>query len=196
MVPNLSETVHKELLIYCDASECAIAAVCYLHVRYSHGSSAVGFFLGKTKLTPASCTTIPRLELSSAVLALEISQIVVDHLKIEIDKIKFFSDSKVTLGYICNDTKRFYVYVANRVAKIRSYSEPSQWHYIRSEKNPADVETRSIQPCDLQGSALLCGPSVYDSHTSTDASHFHLVAPENDVEIRTNKSDIQEVIIN
>ncbi|XP_061167901.1 uncharacterized protein LOC133176855 [Saccostrea echinata] len=195
IVPNLSTAVSKELRIYCDASERAIAAVCFLHVTYPDSSCSTGFVLGKAKLAPSSCTTIPRLELCSAVLAVEISQNVVDHLQTNLDNIQFFSDSKVTLGYIHNNTKRFYVYVANRVAKIRSYTEPFQWKYIRSEMNPADIGTRGIQPSNLQASAWLLGPADDgDLHRSPNTFDYNLVQPEDDVEIRSHKTEVKEFV--
>ncbi|CAG2210029.1 unnamed protein product [Mytilus edulis] len=195
IVPNLSNAVNKELFIYCDASELAIAAVCYLHVSYSDGSTSTGFVLGKAKVAPAKCTTIPRLELCSAVLGVEIAQIAVDHLQINIDNIKYFSDSRVVLGYINNEKRRFFVYVANRVARIRSYSEPTQWLYVRSEKNPADIGTRGIHPADLQNSLWLHGPSRIEApNVSLDKdSDFSLIQPDVDVEIRSNKVDIENV---
>ena len=41
----------------------------------------------------------------------------------------FFTDSKVDLGYIYNEQKRFTKYVARRAEIIRSHSEPSNWKY-------------------------------------------------------------------
>ena len=49
MVPNLCESHKKELLIYCDASEHAIATVCYLHVSYANGSTSTGFVHWKSE---------------------------------------------------------------------------------------------------------------------------------------------------
>ncbi|XP_061170284.1 uncharacterized protein LOC133179579 [Saccostrea echinata] len=148
----------------------------------------------KAKPASSSCTTIPRIELCSAVLAVEISQNVVDHFQTNLHNIQFFSDSKVTLGYIHNNTKRFYVYVANRVAKIRSYTEPSQWKYIRSEMNPADIGTRGIQPSNLQASAWLLGPADDgDLHRSPNTFDYNLVQPE-DVEIRSHKTEVKEFV--
>ena len=123
-------------MIYCDASEQAIAAVGYFKVFYAN-SSATGFVFGKAKVSPLSGHTIPRLELCAAVLAVKIAQVIVEHLQLKLDSIKFFSDSRVVLGYINNETKRFYTYVANRVAHIRNFSKPSQWFYVRSETNHA-----------------------------------------------------------
>lgn len=67
IVPKLCEALRRELLVYCDASELAIAAVCYLKAKYSDGSSSQGFVLGKAKVAPVSGHTIPRLELCAAV---------------------------------------------------------------------------------------------------------------------------------
>ena len=40
----------------------------------------------------------------------------------------FWSDSKVVLGYIHNDSRRFHIFVANRVQQIRESTNPNQWH--------------------------------------------------------------------
>ncbi|XP_061185131.1 uncharacterized protein LOC133193178 [Saccostrea echinata] len=152
IVPNLSEAYRKELLIFCDASELAISAVCYLKTQCHNGSISQGFVLGKVKVPPVSGHTIPRLELCGAALAVDIGQIAKEQLKIEIDDVKYFSDSRIVLGYIHNVKKRFFVYVSNRIAHILSLSDPSQWCNIRSEINPAneircnkfDIETKTV----------------------------------------------------
>ena len=42
-----------------------------------------------------------------------------------------------------NDTKRFHVYVANRVQEIRNRSNVSDWNYV-PKLNPADDASRGI----------------------------------------------------
>lgn len=54
------------------------------------------------------------------------------------DEVHFYSDSKVALGYIYNESRCFYVYVLNRVQRVRQLTKPEQWHYVPSELNPAD----------------------------------------------------------
>lgn len=189
IVPNLSEAHRKELLIFCDASELAIAAVCYLKVHYPDGSTSQGFVLGKAKVAPVSGHTIPRLELCAAVLGVNVGQTAKEQLKIEIDDVKYFSDSRIVLGYINNAKKRFFVYVANRIAHILSLSDPSQWSYIRSEINPADVSTRGILPREMQNCVWISNLEKTDIITSEE--HFPLVSPEEDKEIRCNKTDIE-----
>ena len=191
IVPHLSETDSRELLIYCDASELAIAAVCFLKVTYKDSNTATGYVLGKAKVAPVSGQTIPRLELCAAVLATEVAQLAIDHLKIDLDSVKYFSDSRVVLGYINNDKKRFFIYVANRVARIRAVSNPSQWYYVRSEMNPADASTRGIHASNLESSSWLLGPKS-SNDTPTTCEVHELVNPDNDKEVRVNKLDVKQ----
>jgi hypothetical protein len=58
--------------------------------------------MGKAKPAPQAEHSIPRLELCGAVLATEIGQLVAKQLDILPSKIKYFTDSKVVLGYIRN----------------------------------------------------------------------------------------------
>ena len=73
---------------------------------------------------------------------MEIAELVVSELDIDPNNLQFYTDSKVVLGYIYNETRRFYVYVSNRVERIRKSTRPEQWHYVLTTQNPADVPTR------------------------------------------------------
>ncbi|XP_072021513.1 uncharacterized protein [Amphiura filiformis] len=71
----------------------------------------------------------------------------------------FWTDSMVVLGYIQNDTRRFHTFVANRVQKIRDYTDPAQWRHVKTDQNPADEASRGISPYDLvHTSKWLTGP--------------------------------------
>ncbi|XP_064467706.1 uncharacterized protein LOC135378578 [Ornithodoros turicata] len=141
---SLSSACRRELCIFSDASTKAIAAVAYLRSTDSSGETHVGFVLRKVKLAPKREHTIPRLELCGTVLAVEMADVIVNELDVSLDAIKFYTDSRVVLGYICNESRRFYVYVSNRVERIRRSSHPGQWNYVPSEKSPADVATRTV----------------------------------------------------
>jgi hypothetical protein len=79
-VSCLSQTVTKELHVYADASEKAIAAGAYLRTLDKDGNPDLGFVLGKAKVAPTNGHTIPRLELCAAVLAVEIAQCALEQL--------------------------------------------------------------------------------------------------------------------
>nr|XP_034339039.1 uncharacterized protein LOC117693077 [Crassostrea gigas] len=163
----------------------AIAAVTFLKMTDTKGGVHVGYIMGKAKVAPLHGHSIPRLELCAAVLAVQISETISNELDLERNSFHFFSDSQVVLGYIHNSTKRFYMYVTNRVAKIRKLSQPHQWSYVHTESNPADAATRSIPPDKLQNSLWLQGPpSLYEPTEESNDTKFPLVNVDQDKEIR------------
>jgi ribonuclease HI len=99
--------------VFCDASERAIATVAYLRSQEKDHDPCIGFVIGKTKVAPLYGHRIPRLELCAAVLAVDISELATYHLGIKLDDIKFYSDSKVVLRYINNQTRKLFIYVSH-----------------------------------------------------------------------------------
>ncbi|XP_026113195.1 uncharacterized protein LOC113091779 [Carassius auratus] len=177
----------RELCIFSDASILAIAAVAYLRVIDSNGQLHVGFVMGKSKLAPFPAHTVPRLELCAAVLAVELMELIKEEIDIEFHNIQFYTDSRIVLGYIHNVTRRFYMYVANRVARIRKTTEPSQWHYVCSEQNPADHATRFVAAAHLPLTNWFSGPEFLrecDPIGCSLGESYGLVKAEEDVEIR------------
>ena len=191
-VPS-SDLVSKEVHVYTDASEDAIAAVAYLRAVDHNEESHQGFILGKAKVAPKNGVTIPRLELCAAVLGIEIAEVIRDQLDIPSSDFRFHTDSKVVLGYIYNRTRRFYTYVSNRVQRIRKFSQPEQWCYVPSEYNPADQATRSIPADSMSDSSWIRGSSRkfprqdsarQSSASDSSSADYDLIDSETDKEIR------------
>ena len=63
---------------------------------------------------------------------------------ISISSSYFWTDSKISLQYINNESRRFKTYVANRVSEIRDVSKPSQWRPCPGLFNPADDASRGL----------------------------------------------------
>ena len=101
----LTQATSKELNIFCDASETAIADVAHTHLTDSSGPQRLGFILGQAKLAPKHGHTIPRLELCAAVLTTELLNTIHSELDIEFEAVKFFSDSKVAWGIFLTISK-------------------------------------------------------------------------------------------
>ncbi|KAI2646342.1 Transposon Tf2-6 polyprotein [Labeo rohita] len=152
---SLTFTQKKELCFFSDASTVAIGAVAYFKVVDSNNQCQVGFVMGKAKLAPCPAHTIPRLELCAAMLAVEMYEMIRDEIDEEIDSVKFFTDSRIVLGYIYNVRKRFYVYIANSVARIRKSTNPDQCCYVNTNDNPADLATKAIPAERLQDVGFL-----------------------------------------
>ncbi|RXN38500.1 hypothetical protein ROHU_001053 [Labeo rohita] len=123
---SMSSASKREVIIFSDASTLAIAAVAYLRVVTVDGQCHVGFIMAKSKLAPYPAHTVPCLELCAAVLAVELAELITEELDLNLTAVKFYTDSKIVLRYIHNTSRRFYVYVANRVAQIRSSTKPEQ----------------------------------------------------------------------
>ena len=72
----------------------------------------------------------------------------------------FWTDSKVVLGYIQNNTKRFRIFVANKIHQIHKSCRVEQWRYVPSKRNPADHASCGLGVADVeeQTSTWIHGP--------------------------------------
>ncbi|XP_011669772.2 uncharacterized protein LOC100889397 [Strongylocentrotus purpuratus] len=143
---------------FCDASESAYGVVSYLRMTSEGGQVHCNIILAKAKLAPLKKMTIPRLELMAAALAVTMDRKIRKELDFPLNESVFWTDSTIVLHYIRSDNKRFRTFVANRISTIRDASEPRQWRYVNTEKNPADDVSRGLTPDKLNG-RWLKGPS-------------------------------------
>jgi len=115
--------------------------------------------MARSTLAPLKHTTLPRLELAAAVLAVKLDQFLRRELEVEVDESKFWTDSTSVLKYTGNKDKCFHVFLANRLALIHSHTEISQWHHVSTSHNPADLTSRGTTADRLLNSCLwFCGP--------------------------------------
>lgn len=54
----------------------------------------------------------------------------------------FWTDSSTILRYLENEDKTYCTFVANRINKITNATDKSQWCFVPSEDNPADIASR------------------------------------------------------
>ena len=63
---------------------------------------------------------------------------------------KHFGQSEVVLGYNQNESRKFKVFVANRIEMIRDHTDINQWHYVGTKDNPANYSSRGIDRANDQ----------------------------------------------
>lgn len=113
--------------------------------------------------------TIPRLELCGALLAARLSSKVIEALRLRVTNTYYWTDSSVTLGWICSPTQNLKTFVANRVAEIQQLTANGSWRHIPGVQNPADLASRDVSPSQVADaniwwhgpSFLLEGPSAW-----------------------------------
>ena len=145
--------------------------------------------MGKSRVSPIKHTTIPRLELTAATVAVKVAALVIEELKINDLHTCYWTDSKIVLGYIFNDMKRYKVYVANRVQVIRSYTKKEQWRYVDTEENPSDCASRGISPRETRKKDVwLHGPAfLRNFENSWKEAVPEIAVDDGDPEVKTVK---------
>ena len=177
---------------FADASQFAFGAVSYLRMVDSTDNAYCSFFMAQSRLAHIKPTTVPRLELSAAVLAVQLDETLKSELEIPLHQSVFWTDSTTVLQYIRNESARFHTFVSNRLTVIHEHSEPSQWRYVNSEFNPADDASRGLTvDTMIQNSRWLNGPEFLTKEEHfwpRDPSHHQMELSTDDPEV---KRDVQ-----
>ena len=190
---GLNLTMRVELHHFSDASTNGYGACSYL--RFIDGDEVhCCLVTSKARVAPVKIVTIPRLELTAAVIAVKLSLKLREELKINVDEEYFWCDSQIVLAYLNNDAKRFHVFVANRVQFVRDHTKPSQWNYIPTEENPADHASRGQSAIELLTSNWFTGPAFLHS-TDIKFKHVtetHLLLGDPEVELQAFNCQIED----
>ena len=148
----------KTMHIFSDASEDAIGNVSYFRNVSTTGKVELSFVRGESKVSPRAATTIPRLELCAAAEAVLSARRIISQLKTPPAEVYFYSDSKVVLAYLRNESKRFTRYIQRRIDIVLQGSELSSWKFVNTSQNPADHATRPKTPEQLLQTNWFRGP--------------------------------------
>ncbi len=142
-----------ELHVFSDASEAAFGAVAYL--RYTTGDTIhCRFLMGKSRVAPLKFVTVPRLELTAALVAANLSSHILKELDLPVRRVILWTDSAIVLRYLTNCSSRYVTFVANRVRRILELTDASQWRHVPTSSNPADIASRKLTPRSVQKMSL------------------------------------------
>ena len=133
-----------ELHHFSDASNLGYGQCSYLKVIDTKDNVKCSLIMAKSRVSPMKMVTIPRLELTAAVVSCQISNLLNRELCMEVYNY-FWTDSQIVLSYLQNETRRFHVFVANRIQQIRNNTDIDQWNYVPTDINPADYASRGLQ---------------------------------------------------
>ncbi|XP_015122549.1 uncharacterized protein LOC107044981 [Diachasma alloeum] len=105
------------------ASTVAMSAVVYIRTRNINEPASTVMVCAKTKVAPIKRMTIPRLELTAALLLTQLVASTQRMLQLDHAETHLWSDSAVTLAWIRSHTSRWKDFVHNRVVKIQETPE-------------------------------------------------------------------------
>ncbi|XP_029170129.1 uncharacterized protein LOC114939860 [Nylanderia fulva] len=155
-----SHTLHSALHGFSNASTMAFAAVVYLRVVNVDGSINISLLIAKSKVAPLKTISVPRLELSAALLLARLVNYVRSALQLPSIECHCWTDSTITLAWLSQSPSRWKIFVANRVSIIQSLLPEVSWRHVPTQDNPADCASRGLAPHALANYNLWwSGPS-------------------------------------
>ncbi|XP_011858324.1 PREDICTED: uncharacterized protein LOC105555890, partial [Vollenhovia emeryi] len=150
-----------ELHEFSDASQLAMTAVIYISVHDSNGAT-FSLVCSKTKVAPLKRFSIPRLELTAALLLSRLMQYVKATLNMDVTATHMWTESLATLSWntsvkgswIRSHASRWKDFVRTRVARIEELTPAAHWRYIPGTSNPADCASRGLTTAQLPSQSL------------------------------------------
>ncbi|XP_062713695.1 uncharacterized protein LOC134290550 [Aedes albopictus] len=158
-IPRWAAFAHNPVVVelhgFCDASEKAYGACLYIRTVSSDGTISARLLAAKSKVAPTgkskkqTTLTLPRLELSSALLLAHLYHKVTESVELK-TKSFFWTDSMIALCQIRSPPARWKTFVANRVSEIQRLTVGGTWAHVPGAENPADIISRGMSPAQLK----------------------------------------------
>ncbi|GJQ80493.1 hypothetical protein Trydic_g5787, partial [Trypoxylus dichotomus] len=162
----MQQPEHFELHGFSDASEKAYGACVYVRALNKFGDISCNLLCAKSRIAPIKTMTLPRLELSGALLLARLMQRLTRYLSLQFRKTCYWTDSSIVLSWL-KSPKTFKTFVANRIAEIQELTNVANWHHIGTKENPADLLSRGTTSSTLMHTKLWWhGPKFLQCSTS------------------------------
>ena len=171
-----------DLHVFAEASSKAYGAVAYTVDSVTKRSDLL---ISKARVAPCKegRLTILKLELTASLIGARLIRYLSNIHKFK--TIYLWSDSKVVISWITGDRELKDVYVANRVAEVKTIltRHSIQVKYVPTKDNPADYLSRGCSSKQLKSSNWLHGPSWLLTCEFPEQTNLEVVVNELTVEI-------------
>lgn len=211
---------HRQLILFCDASEKSYCAAVYLRTITSIGDIHCKLLCSKTRIVPLKRKknnkkialpvnnksfdrapkvdspkklSIARAELCGALLGAQLVTRVASTLNIPVCDIYAFTDNTTILCWLSKPATTWKKFVASRVRKIKEKLPFKNWYYVPSQANPADLGTRSMTVDEFMAKKefWVNGP---DFLKEPNAFEYHKI-PNLDVQLALEKRKAENSVL-
>lgn len=137
-----------QLHVFCDAGENAYGCVGFFRIVIE-GIVRCSLVMARSKVAPLKQLSIPRLELQAAVLGARMALTIRENHSISIQQVFFWTDSLTVLSWIKSDQRQYKPFVGFRIGEILSLTTLSEWNWVPTKQNIADILTKWTRSPDL-----------------------------------------------
>jgi len=133
-----------ELHGFSNASDVAYGACIYLRSIEFQGNITTRLLCSKSRVAPLKRLSLPRSELTAAMLLGDMYQASSRALKISFNKTRFWTNSVIVPTWLKSPAVRWKTFVANRVNHTQEITDIEDWIHISSKENSADIVSRDV----------------------------------------------------
>lgn len=168
----------------------------YVRVPDDYGKISTRLICSKTKIAPIKRLSIPRLELTAALLLARLLTKTLQALDLAEAAVTCWTDSSVTLTWITTHPARWNDFVHNRVSAVHDLLPNATWRYVPGKENPADCATRGLTPENIAHHDLWWkGPSWLSDAESSWPSLRSEPAPAQDVNVEERPGNVLVAVV-
>ena len=100
---EFGDPVKTEIHSFSDASDNGIGQISYVRMINQRNEVHVSFLMAKSRVAPIKPISIPRLELTAAVVSVNVTRMLKSELDVDNVQCYYYTDSEIVIGYINND---------------------------------------------------------------------------------------------
>ena len=135
-----------ELSIIGDSKQKIFSAVSFLQDRVTISSgpqTELSFVMCKARVAPMKVTTVPKLQLQTALPAARLKQDICRALTVKFNRVFMRTGSTTVLEWL-NSTSKYPIFIANCVSEILEHTSVNECNHVASSDNLADAGTRCV----------------------------------------------------
>jgi len=185
VVPADTESLNIQTLDFGDASQALVCAAIYVRFKKKSRVYSCQLIVARSRIVPDGLSQ-PRDELYAALVNTHTKTVLWRKSQVIIE---VYTDSQITLYWICNTNLPLKQWVRNHVTEIHRFTKQSQWKHVKSEDIIADFGTRRCSRIENIQQVSIWVNSFKWTHN--DESEFPELSTT--AEISLNSQDVQTI---